>query len=100
MRILKSLFVMAAFCISTAFASDYEVYVAENQMGGRIVLTFIDCPLEELKGSKISVSRNEEKQIYGCWFLHNGTIYVAWFHEGNVHKKEYSPKIFTKELLL
>jgi hypothetical protein len=99
-RLLKILFVMASFCIGTVLASDYEVYVAKNKEGGRITLTLVDCPQEHLKGSKISVSRSENKQVYGCWILNKGTIYVVWFFGNEVYVSEYSPSMFKKELML
>lgn len=99
-RLLKTLFVMASFCIGTVLASDYEVYVAKNKMGGKITLTFVDCPISELKGSKISVTRSNDKKVYGCWFLHEKKVYVSWFDPDGTQLVEYDIKLFTRELLL
>jgi hypothetical protein len=92
---------MAVLSFNTlSYANDHEVLVARNELGTRITLTNHDCHIKELKGSKIAVTSDTIKQVFGCWFKYNGKIYAAWFYEGNVYKEEYDPSVFVTEKLL
>jgi opacity protein-like surface antigen len=101
MKFLKTLFVMAALCFSSAQAADHEVWVTKNELGGTIILTGAECPVAEMKGSKISmIAQAPDTVVYGCWFVLENVIFVAWFYQGQVHKGQYDPAIFVKERVL
>jgi hypothetical protein len=100
MKFLYTLFAMAVIAFSPVHAADHEVLVAKNDAGGIIMLTSYDCPIDAMKGSKISVIVQSDFQVYGCWFVMDQIVYVAWFYEGRVHKVEYDPGIFVREKVL
>jgi hypothetical protein len=101
MKFLQTLVVFASLIFAPVYASDHVVLSAKNELGGTILLTFIDCPIEEMKGSKISIIIQPSiEEIYGCWFPHEETIYAAWIYQGRLHKTEYDSAIFKKENVL
>lgn len=101
MKFLKTLFVMAALCFSPVQAADHEVWVTNNEVGGRIILTNAECPVAEMKGSKISmIAQPPDVVVYGCWFTLEGLIFIAWYYQGQVYKGQYDPAIFVKERVL
>lgn len=91
---------MAALCFKPVYASDHEVLVTENNQGGYIILTAVDCPIEEMTGSKVSATTFGDNAVYGCWFLHNGKVYIAWVTNQGIHRAEYDPSIFRVEKVL
>jgi len=101
MKFLKTLFVMAALSFSSVYAANSEVWVTKNEVGGTIILTGAECPVAEMKGSKISmIAQPPDTVIYGCWFMLENVIFIAWFHQGQVHKGQYDPAVFVKERML
>jgi hypothetical protein len=100
MKFLYTLFVMAVFGLSPVHASDHEVLVTENGRGGYIILTAADCPIEEMSGSKVSATTFGENVVYGCWFVFDNVIYVAWVTPQGILRAQYDPSLFRVEKVL
>ena len=90
------------FFTGSIFAmSEHDVYVTDNDAGGKIYLFYYQCPIASLSESKVSMTVAESQRVFGCWISHDGKIYVVWFPEGiSPVEAVYEPSIFTLEKLL
>jgi hypothetical protein len=100
MKIIQSVILALSFIIGSAYASEHEILVAENELGGKILLTYIDCPLEDSKGAKTGVILHGEAKIYGCWFYDKNTIQAFWIIQGQLVKVVYDRSLFKKEKVI
>jgi hypothetical protein len=100
MKIIQSVILALSFIVGSAYASEHEILVAENELGGKIMLTYIDCPIENTGGAKAGVVLQGDAKIYGCWFYDNNTIQAFWIIQGQLVKVVYDRSVFTKELLI
>lgn len=100
MQIIRNLLLASIFLFGSAHANDYEFLVAKNKMGGQIMLSFIDCPIEGLSGAKAAVIVQGSDRIYGCWVLVDTQVHAIWFNQGEVAKVEYDIRLFKKELVI
>lgn len=97
MKFLQTLVVFASLIFAPVYASDHEVLVAKNEVGGLIVLTTAECPIDQMKDSNISFTTFTNGIVYGCWFLYENMIHVAWVTPQGLHRATYDPSIFKVE---
>lgn len=100
MKIIQSVILALSFIIGSAYASEHEILVADNELGGKILLTFIDCPLEDSKGAKTGVILHGNAKIYGCWLYDKNTIQAFWIIQGQLVRVVYDKAIFKKEKII
>jgi hypothetical protein len=94
--------IILVFFTSSIFAmGDNDVYVTDNDAGGKIYLFFDQCPVSGLSDAKVSLTTLNTYGILGCWIFYDAKIYVIWFPEGNnTVESVYDPDIFILEKLL
>jgi hypothetical protein len=100
MKFLYTLFAMAVIAFSPVHASDHEVLVTENDMGGHIILTSYTCPMVQMSESFVAVTTSTDFVVYGCWFLYDNQIFVAWVTPEGLHRAQYDPELFRPEKVL
>lgn len=93
-------FIIAGALVALVFASDAkaESYVAENKLGGEIVLTDRPCKLRDevyeglFEAYVWSPSQPVEK---GCWTMVDKMVHVVYEKKGE--RRVYDPNLFRKK---
>jgi hypothetical protein len=80
-------YIIASFLIlfsSLSFAvSDDDVYVTDNQDGGKIYLFNVVCPVTGLESTHISMATSGSSITFGCWLNNADQIFVVWFPDNS-----------------
>lgn len=100
---MKSLIIsfLLVFSALSYAMGEHDIFVADSQDGGKIMLLSEKCPLRGSEGARISITITKDYYIMGCWFLYEESIFVIWLPEnGAPVKREYNPEDFLLEKLL
>jgi hypothetical protein len=100
MKIIHTVLMALSLLFGSAYASDHEVWVAKNEMGGTILLTALDCPLPDTKGAKAGIIIQGDIKVYGCWFADGNKINAFWLINNQVIQSTYDLRQFAKELII
>ena len=100
MKILIAIFILVFSSLSYAM-DESDIFVADSEDGGKILLLSQKCPLRGSEGARISIATTKDYYIIGCWFPYEESIFAIWLPE-NVEpiRSEYDPEDFLLEKLL
>jgi hypothetical protein len=100
---MKSLIVsfLLVFSALSYAMGEHDIFVADSEDGGKILLLSQKCPLRGSEGARISIATTKDYYIIGCWFPYEESIFAIWLPE-NVEpiRSEYDPEDFLLEKLL
>jgi hypothetical protein len=93
--------VLIFFSGSVFAMGEDDVYVTDNDAGGKIYLFSYQCPVPGLSDARVSLTTSQQHGILGCWALYDNKVIVVWFpEESDPVKAVYEPDDFSLEKTL